>query len=66
MGVPEVEVEERARQSGHALYTRGGYVTEVDSCEPCAKFMRVPWRPALFEGVCRGCEVPLTGSPIEE
>ena len=59
MDVPEVA---RPRLAGYAIYTRGGYIMQVPSCLRCAKVMGVPWREALFEGECRGCEVPLSGN----
>lgn len=54
--------EHEVRPSGFALYaTLSGYVERVPSCQRCARTVGVSWQPALFEGVCRGCEVILSG-----
>lgn len=44
---------------------RNGYTEPVMSCSNCANVVRVPWQPAFFEGQCAGCEVALSGFPIE-
>lgn len=51
------------RQAGYAIYGRGAYMFEIPSCQRCAKTLSAPWKEGLFEGMCQGCEVRLTGNP---
>lgn len=54
------------RRSGWAIVGSGsGYTVKETSCSICAAVLEVPWEAALFEGECRGCEVPLSGNPVE-
>lgn len=51
------------RQAGEAIYmTCNGIVFKRPSCEMCARVVGVGWQEALFEGICEGCEVLLSGN----
>ena len=44
------------RGSGFAFHRLlNGTVTEVESCQTCARAACVTWRPGFFEGECQGC-----------
>lgn len=70
MDVPEViffnEEPDEIRQAGYAM-TVGidDHVVLVESCALCAKLSGAAWRPALYEGQCRGCLCTLSGFPNE-
>lgn len=59
---PDVGV---VRRSGFAhVGNLTGYTRKYQSCAACADILGVPWTVDFFEGECVGCEVALSGFPV--